>query len=1132
MKNVTNLNLVETLGRWSTDQRLSRLLAGTGRCSLSMWLLDLDTGGQKGVRLLYAWIIEAPKGAPDVTPANLSDWISLGENVGRFRLRRLVVNESATALRLLVRELLSGRTLGEAAAAIHFAPSIPDFCAGMRLGDSATNIAKVFSEAPVRFLPTGTAAALAGSAASMNSPSADQPMFVGALVRLDKPGLFKADSGTPLPGADDLARQCMTCLDSQTNLRFTGSDGGRLGNLEYLYAPAADCYESGDVSVDVERDISKEEVRVEAVSVSVRAGILPLKAPLLVRCRIFAGQEVANDTCVPLSVGETRLFPVDYEISGALVTIWRLEADGSASLWFENRIYLMRRLVMHMGVMGLSGSLDTDWTRGLSNLRAATKGRVDKVKSIQHVSYDRGAVIGGWTPWEAAEKDGSLLSQRLFPTVSEARFFPRGWDESGPGALSFIEWFRTLSDNAETSSIMIVDPFFERHGVEEILARVKATNVEYIVLTNAQATSKDDDPGNAGPLRATRIRESCERVSDFLAQIRFRVLDLRSKGGGRDQLFHDRYVLVFGSEGVLTRGYHLSNSIQGATRRDPLLVTPIPMDVLEKVGAYVANLMVGGGKEAEVIEIASTAALRAEAHMAQPKMLDAIANPGEFFASLFEDPALRQVPQSSVADWLTNAGAMNSESFALTDDLLKRTKTFVANLASAQAGSFSQTWETLSEYLARLSSGGSALIKALIEAGPALERRLAGYLRAAPSVVLSQGVRVSDKAIGLGHLLNRSFSSVLRDAGYLFDHHVSPLAIGGFAVHYAADVLREISPPSLIAVASEIWRELPESERGNFAVPQTRAASLIFWKCIGSILDGLHGIGFTDRIRVLTDHLLEADLPLLRALGAQKAIQIPVDGSPDVPLAALGRLPLAERLTALCEWISELRVLANRAEGREPEPVRSMRARILKHLSQVWPSDISPEDLRGLAIRMGGPGEGGWAESTTSDLLAILVENGKLSWESIETMWFSVLIEHLRPMLAGAGTQHHFYAPNDGALTRACVAALLRCAQPRREDRRQSLSSLCGDAARTLAIPFVRSRSFQKWFDVVEGLHWVLAFVQLLLSQAGASFGEEERAAWETGLKVVEEILEGLPEIEHGEARKFAISILSSPPST
>jgi hypothetical protein len=1087
-----------------------------------MWLLDIDTGNSIDIRLLYSWIIQAPPTATGVTPANLSEWRPLGDSMGRFRQRRVVVNESATNLRSLVQELLIGRTLSEAAAAVNLAAPIPDFCKEMRLGDSATTIAKLYSAAPVRFLPTHAAAGSAGPAASMNSPSSDQPTFVGAFARLDKASLFKTDSSVPLPGADELARQCMTCLNSQTNLRFSSSDGGRLGNLEYLCLPAADCYESGDVIVGVNRDMSKDEIVVDAVSVSVRAGVLPEKTPLLMRCRIFAGQEVATDTCVPMSVGETRRLPVDYEVSGALVTIWRLETDGSANLWFEDRIYLIRQLVMHMGVMGLSGTLDTDWTRKLSNLRAQVRDRVDKVRSIQHVRYDQATTIGGWASWEAAEKEGSLLSQRLYPSVSEARFFPRGWDESGPGDLGFIEWFRMLSDNNDTGSVLIVDPFFGRIGVEEVLARVKATNIEYVVLTNAQTASKDDDPAADGPSRAISIQAECELLSDFLGKIRFKILDLRSKGGRHDQLFHDRYVLMFGHDGGLKKGYHLSNSIQGATKKSPLLVTPIPIDVLEKVGAYVAGLMEGGSVEAEIIEIASTEKLRAGMHISRPRGLDAITNAGEFFASLFGVPSLGQADSASLADWLRHAGAMEGDSFVLTAEVLKRLQTFVADVVSIEDSDFSRTWSSLSEYMARLNDRDSRLSKALVEAGPRLEKLLEVYLKAAPGIALARRDVASNEAIGLGPLLTKSFSSVLREAGYFIDHHVSPLATGGFSVHYAAKVLREMSPRSLIAIASQLWHELPKSERENAAVPRTRATLLIVWQCLGTVLDGLHGIGLANRSGTLTAQLLESDLPLFRALGSQRVIRIPVVVDPQPLFVELARLALPERLTALCEWVSELRVIANRAQGQEEEPVRSIRTRILAHLAKIWPDGMCSEDVRALAIRMGGPGEVGWAESTTTDLLALLVEGGKLSWKSIETLWFSILADHLGPMLTGAGGRHHFYAPNDGPLTRAWVMALLRCPQTRREERWQKFNALRNSAIRTLSIPFVRSRSFEKWFDVVEGLHWAHAFVQLLLSQGGTSLEESERATWKGELSALEKILKVLPATEHGEAGKFA----------
>ena len=49
------------------------------------------------------------------------------------------------------------------------------------------------------------------------------------------------------------------------------------------------------------------------------------------------------------------------------------------------------------------------------------------------------------------------------------------------------------------------------------------------------------------------------------------------------QVFHDRYILGYDANDRAALGFNLSNSLQGAAQRHPLLVSPIPSDVLLNV---------------------------------------------------------------------------------------------------------------------------------------------------------------------------------------------------------------------------------------------------------------------------------------------------------------------------------------------------------------------------------------------------------------------------------------------------------------------------------------------------------------------------------------------------------------------
>jgi hypothetical protein len=144
------------------------------------------------------------------------------------------------------------------------------------------------------------------------------------------------------------------------------------------------------------------------------------------------------------------------------------------------------------------------------------------------------------------------------------------------------------------------------------------------------------------PQRATRLIEACKQLELLLTNLKFRLLDLRSKEGGRKSLFHDRYILVFDEFGKVKTGYHLSNSIQGATKKHPLLVTPIPGDVLIAVEDYISSLLApADNSPTELITLFSSANRTEIPSSAKYHSgLTAIAHASFFFAMLLQDNRL------------------------------------------------------------------------------------------------------------------------------------------------------------------------------------------------------------------------------------------------------------------------------------------------------------------------------------------------------------------------------------------------------------------------------------------------------------------------------------------------------------
>ena len=50
-------------------------------------------------------------------------------------------------------------------------------------------------------------------------------------------------------------------------------------------------------------------------------------------------------------------------------------------------------------------------------------------------------------------------------------------------------------------------------------------------------------------------------------------------------------ILIRSANGQPLAGYHLSNSVQRASEKHPLLVTPIPLDVIPQVFEYVDQII-------------------------------------------------------------------------------------------------------------------------------------------------------------------------------------------------------------------------------------------------------------------------------------------------------------------------------------------------------------------------------------------------------------------------------------------------------------------------------------------------------------------------------------------------------------
>jgi hypothetical protein len=326
-------------------------------------------------------------------------------------------------------------------------------------------------------------------------------------------------------------------------------------------------------------------------------------------------------------------------------------------------------------------------------------------------------------------------------------------------------------------------------------------------------------------------------------------------------------------------------------------------------------------------------------------------------------------------------------------------------------------------------------------------------------------------------------------------------AFRGYGVRYAIRTLVDIAPERLVAVAERTWDRVPAAEKEADSFPSTRAALNLLGMILDRVLDALAD-GRT------LSALIGSKMPLLRALAAQHVLPTPSQANATLSFELLRGLKPDEQLEALAECVSELRVEANRNEYKEPETVHHQRIRVLEEIVRLWPTNMDDSTLRRLARRLGGPGEGGWAPSTTEELFSPLVKAGSLTWERVSDLWFTVLREKFGTMLSrGSGSSYSFYGPNDIPLTEAAVLALSRSRRDVRERWREELTTVQADALRVAGAPFARSRDYSRWADASECLRWLGAVVGCVLLKAADTLEPEERRAWAAHREQILEVL-------------------------
>lgn len=358
---------------------------------------------------------------------------------------------------------------------------------------------------------------------------------------------------------------------------------GRIGNIELFFRHAID--ESGKLLVTHESPDNTTHRLI--LSEQMYAGA----EEVITNVRFADGARILADMVQhmpPTESDKGRLefrFTSPMPASNVKIKIW-LRNGNECRLAHRAMFAVIKNFDMSVEINHSPIILTTKWHEKIrASMPISEQGRLDEMRKITRKStVDRFSV--GDKSQSAARPQPP---HRLLKT--DDAFFPKGWNpEEGQigvhGALEFLKWFCDKAKNA--CAITLQDPYLE----DVALYFIASANVhaKYTVITqtrlttNPNGTSSVIEPSGPSPSRAEKIISLITSYPTLFAPMQLVIKDVTSS----NNKLHDRYLFLTYSDGH-SEGYALSNSLQGATTKQPLLVTRIGDNIIDKVSEHVAQ---------------------------------------------------------------------------------------------------------------------------------------------------------------------------------------------------------------------------------------------------------------------------------------------------------------------------------------------------------------------------------------------------------------------------------------------------------------------------------------------------------------------------------------------------------------
>ena len=861
------------------DSRLFPLFCDTTKLLFQLFVLEIKNNdtNEKIYKIVYGLCIRTTR--EDVSDEYFcSDFNKVYTSINNtYSISKISIYNYPSIIIDLVNELLLGKSLKNASDKLNANKLKFDVF-----------YAKNFSIRPVIFNETNTF--ISRNPYEKNaliSPFKDIPSFTLIIYNLDKMNVLFIDEKIK----NSALLSVLKYLQEETNLPFLTTGCVRFGNIEFINTQCADEFEVGYVnSGTIKETITidcKEESICKKISISIKPNIYTCSKKLLINCFLKNGEQVILDECKEIFHEKEQnlsiIFESQEQIGSISISIWK-EENNVFQIWYKYSVTLCRQIQFNMGMVGLHGIVQSPWLDAIENSNKKTKEKISEAKKISKTSY-QSSTIGQYTqdPWVEIDRTFSKYVNRINPKKSDAEFFPQGWDAKTEehGSISFLEWFKEQTKNAK--QVVIQDPFYDILGLE-FLVRTTNADTNYIILTCTQVTSTADDKKETTdsskfnlysqifsifrkrkkpkkdiePNRATRIKSFIFSNPSLCDSLKLSIYDMRSTGGGDINLLHDRYILIFNGN-ILQKGFHLSNSIQGATKKQPLLITPIPEDVLQKVNNHINDLISKTEIENSVIKIIPLYNYKDTKTKLEINDEEKIAN-----AKLYEQLKLEITKDENVSKNVI-------ENF-ISKALSKKT--------------FPEFWATFGYLLATTTHDDKIISILETVDNPMFAVELRKYMESTISAKFPLGFsqRRRYREHDFHFLFIEEFKDIVEKIVRLGDYISETYGYGNYGVYYGCSLLLNINFNEYITLIEFIKNQYARNKNKDLKnAPLSKLSTILFANLLESLF-------WRDDSGVLTEKILHSNIPFMKAVATSALISNILKETPSITFDKFKRL--------------------------------------------------------------------------------------------------------------------------------------------------------------------------------------------------------------------------------------------------